>query len=296
EGAGLRVAAGYAEGGEVPAVYDSLMAKVIAHAPTRAEALARLASGLRRAAVIGPKTNAEFLVQALEHPDFAAGGVSTLWLEGAFAGHEPQAPTEAEAAAAAALWLEGARSEAFAAAARVSPSLLGWASDGGHAARLSLRSGERRWEFAARPEPGGWRVTGEAETLVEIAPDEDGAARLRLDGARRAAVVHRRADGIDLAFGPRQLGFARIAPGAAAEDAAAGGRVTAPMHGRLASLDVAEGAQVAKGDPVAVLEAMKMQHRLTAPVAGRVARLGAAEGAQVAAGDLLLEIEEEDGA
>ncbi|MEM6441945.1 MAG: biotin/lipoyl-containing protein, partial [Pseudomonadota bacterium] len=295
EGEGLRVDAGYGEGGEVPAVYDSLLAKVIAHGATREEALARLSAALRRAAVVGPRTNAAFLTEALAHPEFALGGVSTLWLERTFDAPVEAAPTETEAAVAAALWLAGAQAEALAAAVRVSPGLLGWASDGGHAARVSLRAGEQVWEASARAEGADlWRVTMEGETEVRIEALEDGAARLRVDGKRREVVFFRRKDGLDLAFGPRQLGFSRVVPGAAAAEETAGGRLTAPMHGRLTALDVAEGDAVAKGAPVAVLEAMKMQHRLTAPVAGRVARVAAAPGAQVAVGDLLLEIEEEE--
>jgi geranyl-CoA carboxylase alpha subunit len=76
------------------------------------------------------------------------------------------------------------------------------------------------------------------------------------------------------------------------KDASAGqGTVTAPMHGKLLEICVREGAGVRKGDRLAVLEAMKMQHEIVAGMDGRVASIAASPGSQIAAGSLILEIE-----
>jgi len=99
-----------------------------------------------------------------------------------------------------------------------------------------------------------------------------------------------------MASGAQRLSLRRQRPGAPDAEALGGGRVTAPMPGLVQAVSVSEGAEVAKGQTLAVLEAMKMQHQITAPVAGRVARQHVAPGAQLAAGDVMFEIEEEESA
>ncbi|MEO1689451.1 MAG: biotin carboxylase N-terminal domain-containing protein, partial [Pseudomonadota bacterium] len=126
-GEGLRVDAGYAEGAEVPAVYDSLLAKVVAWGETREIALARLTAALARTAVLGPRSNAAFLREAAGHRDFAAGGVATTWLEAALPAPVDAPASEAEAAMAAALVLEAAAASA-AAAGGLRAELRGWSS------------------------------------------------------------------------------------------------------------------------------------------------------------------------
>ncbi|MEO0683259.1 MAG: biotin/lipoyl-containing protein, partial [Pseudomonadota bacterium] len=289
-GEGLRVDAGYAEGAEVPAVYDSLLAKVVAWGETREIALARLTAALARTAVLGPRSNAAFLREAAGHRDFAAGGVATTWLEAALPAPVDAPASEAEAAMAAALVLEAAAASA-AAAGGLRAELRGWSSDAGLASRLTLGAGEARFEFSARPIPGGWRVAGEAAHEIVVEAAAAGRARLRCGGETVEALWTCDGEAARLALGPRQLSFAVLSAGGAAAEAGADGRVEAPMHGRLVSLEAAEGDAVAKGDLLAVLEAMKMQHRLTAPVAGRVARIHRRPGDQTAAGDPILDIE-----
>ena len=76
-----------------------------------------------------------------------------------------------------------------------------------------------------------------------------------------------------------------------AEDATGGGAISAPMHGQLLSIDVSAGAAVVKGQRIAVLEAMKMQHEITAPGDGTVVEVSGSAGKQIGAGDLIMLIE-----
>ncbi|MDW8291462.1 MAG: acetyl-CoA carboxylase biotin carboxylase subunit, partial [Armatimonadota bacterium] len=92
-GPGVRVDSGYSTGDEVPPHYDSLLAKVIAHAPTRAEAIARLDAALARYIWLGVTTNVEFLRAALAHPEFVSGSMTTRFIEQHFATWRPGSET-----------------------------------------------------------------------------------------------------------------------------------------------------------------------------------------------------------
>jgi geranyl-CoA carboxylase alpha subunit len=117
-------------------------------------------------------------------------------------------------------------------------------------------------------------------------------ARLVIDGETLDAAYHDDGRTIWLATQERTLELANLASFARSKSAAAGqGMLLAPMHGRLADICVAEGDTVKRGDRLAVLEAMKMQHELTAGVDGRVMRISAAKGGQIAARAVILEIE-----
>jgi len=119
---------------------------------------------------------------------------------------------------------------------------------------------------------------------------------LNVDGRTlRARFVAEDAATIHVAMGDQSLvctNTAVLPPGANEE--VGSGTITAPMHGLILSVEVESGQSVAKGQRLAVLEAMKMQHSITAPVDGTVATVAATSGKQVAAGDILIVIEEQD--
>jgi geranyl-CoA carboxylase alpha subunit len=134
---------------------------------------------------------------------------------------------------------------------------------------------------------------GDQTHEIAIRSLERETAHLVIDGHGADAVWHDE-DGrvIHLAVGGRSVSLTNYAAVAAAKDAAAGqGTVTAPMHGKLVEISVREGASVRRGDRLAVLEAMKMQHEIVAGVDGRVASIAASAGSHIAAGSLILEIE-----
>ncbi len=288
--AGVRVDAGFVSGDEVSPHYDAMLAKVISWAPSREQAIRQLAGALRRARIHGVPTNRDQLLAILADERFAAGEVSTALLDEIALPEETTDPVVLMAAAATHL--------ADVAAARtiqhgVAP---GWRNVPSRLHRVRLEVGGeahevgwRGWppEFPelggrARPTRGasGWRVavTLEGRTqhtggLIEPAPPGR-PRRVFVDTPDRSAAV---------------LVPPRFTDPAAAH---ATGSLLAPMPGTVVSVLAAAGDTVEAGQPVLVLEAMKMQHTVTAPTAGAVAEITVEPGRQVAAGDLLAVVSE----
>ncbi|MGV9850487.1 acetyl/propionyl/methylcrotonyl-CoA carboxylase subunit alpha [Streptomyces sp. NPDC003442] len=300
---GLRVDSGPDGGDAIGVHYDPMLAKVIAVAPTRAEAVRRLAHGLERARIHGPVTNRELLVRALRHPEFAAGRMDTGFLER----HLPEltAPSDApsdgdsdddsdgdEAAALAAL--AAALADAARRPATVAGRLGGWRNV---PSQPQLRS--------YRAEPGGtehevrYRLTRDgllAEGLsdVRLLGAEPGRAAaparvvLVVAGVRRTFEVTAYGDRryVDTPQGGHVFTALPRFPDPTARTEP--GSLLAPMPGTVVRVaEVAVGDRVEAGQPLLWLEAMKMEHRVTAPAAGVLTALHAAPGRQVEVGALL---------
>ncbi|PZU92232.1 MAG: carbamoyl-phosphate synthase subunit L [Chelatococcus sp.] len=282
EGEGLRIDTGVVAGDAVTPFYDPMIAKVIAHGATRDEALDRLAAALGETIVAGPRTNLAFLKALAEAEGFRTGPFDTGFIERNIAalGAEQQ-PLDAASVAAAALQLEEERQLAgvMQAAERVdgearSPWLVADAFSLMPRLPLGLPllvDGERveariEWhgEGARVSLPGHDLAEGEHE--VVLVEGETGTW-LALHRGRQTAVS---------LFDPFSVDL----------DAAAGsgGVVKAPMHGKLVALFVTPGETVAKGQRLAIVEAMKMEHVLTAPRDGTVAEVAGEPGTQVAEG------------
>ncbi|MDE4132844.1 acetyl-CoA carboxylase biotin carboxylase subunit [Phaeobacter sp. QD34_3] len=291
KGAGIRVDAGITSGQEVSPYYDPMLAKLIAHGATRAEALERLIGALKDLTLFGPASNRDFLLQVLSHPEFAAGQATT----GFIADHLSEAVEplgSAEIALAAAL-IYHADQVAAAAASGVAPELIGWSGQGALQSRLKLAAGEAAHDLRLS-EAGGTLTVTSGEWSHQVT----GQGRdLRIDGAR-ADLRHSLIDGdrFFVATGARLFEVARLRAGAASAAGEADGQITAPMHGALLEVCVAVGDRVEAGARLAVLEAMKMQHEILAPAAGVVAEVPVIAGAQVKAGDLLVAIDVEGAA
>ena len=287
-GAGLRVDAGVEAGDAVTPFYDSMIAKLIAHAPTRAEALAKLRAALARAVVIGPKTNLAFLDALLSAREVEAGAFDTGFID-AQSSRLGAEPREADPRAV----LAGAEALIAAPASRQD---RGPAHDPWNSADSFELTGSRRVGCEVR-------VEGHVERLVAI--DRSGRRTLTfadgraLGGADEAAPQTVLAAG-EAAFvlrGGRQIRIVRVDPlaGGLAAAGESSGEIGAPMHGRMIALHVEEGQQVAEGARLAVVEAMKMEHALVAPRPGRVANLAARVGDTVEQGQRLMTIEAEEG-
>ncbi|MFC8917580.1 acetyl/propionyl/methylcrotonyl-CoA carboxylase subunit alpha [Streptomyces sp. NPDC057116] len=274
-GPGLRVDAGYAAGDTVGVHYDAMLAKVIAHAPTRDEAVRRLAHALERARVHGPVTNRDLLARSLRHPDFTAGRLDTGFYERNLAGLTAPAPGEEYAAVAAALAAAARRSGRFG-AFRTVPSPPQAARYGDHEVRYRPT---RDGGFTVESHPHA-RVVDATPTCVRL--DVDGVVRRWEVADHGDGVVH--VNGHRLAVHPRFTDPAeRTAPGS----------LLAPMPGTVVRVaDVAAGARVEAGAPLVWLEAMKMEHRVTAPASGTLTALHAVPGRQVEVGALLAVVEE----
>jgi acetyl/propionyl-CoA carboxylase alpha subunit len=291
---GLRVDAGIADGSLVSRHYDPLLAKLVVHAPTRAEAAARLAAAIERMRLHGVVSNRDLLAGVLRHPEFLAGRTDTAFLD-RHAVAELAAGTTAEAeglhALAAALAGAAARRAeapelAFAPSGwRNNPSQPQHASFEGQHGRieLSYRFQRSRLEATIGPQPIDLSlVEAQAEGVVL----EVGGVRRRFEVRRVASTWY-----VDSPLGHSTLREReRFAEAAGGEQAA--GELLAPMPGVVVRLPARAGDSVESGAVVAVLEAMKMEHRVLAPRAGRLAELRVAEGQTVEAGAVLAVIEE----
>ncbi|MFE7132199.1 acetyl/propionyl/methylcrotonyl-CoA carboxylase subunit alpha [Streptomyces sp. NPDC057638] len=284
---GLRVDAGYADGDEITVHYDPLLAKVIAHAPTRDQAVRRLAHALRRAEIHGPVTNRAFLVRSLEHPGFAtAARIGTGFYDrpGTLPAELGRPFGGEEYAAIAAALATAART------ARTGPPtarLGGW---------RNLRSGAQTRSFGTHEirytptRSGGYELPGRPGVRVVRAGAD--AVALDIDGVTTVFRVARHGPDedvvyVDTARGAHALTERDRLP--VPEDDIAPGSLLAPMPGTVVRIadGVAEGARVVKGQPLLWLEAMKMEHQVEAPVTGTLVALPLAPGHTVTHGTLL---------
>ncbi|MDG2307823.1 MAG: acetyl-CoA carboxylase biotin carboxylase subunit [Candidatus Binatia bacterium] len=296
-GDGIRVDGGIKTGGEVSPFYDAMVAKIVAHGATREDARRRLIRALERTSLFGPKTNRDFLIDALGQPAFAAGDATTAFIEETYgkSGFESgEIPASAHAAAAAIqrnLARERARAEALA----ISPELLEWSSAGVLESVVQYEIGENRVTIPVESYADGAYDVRVADSAFRIAITtlRSETAHVIIDGRGVDAIFHEdRQRTLHVSFGPRSYVFTDLsAATSTGEDTAASGRVVAPMHGRLLQILVSEGQAVKKGDRLAILEAMKMQHEILAEVDGSVTTISAKAETQIGAGDLLLEIE-----
>jgi geranyl-CoA carboxylase alpha subunit len=294
-GEGVRVDAGVETNGDVSPFYDPMLAKIVAHGATRDEARRRLISALSSTAVFGPRTNRDFLIDALGQPMFATCKATTAFIGEIYGDSFPTPVTpDAVLAAAAVVQHACALGRADAAALNMSAELLDWSSAGRLETIVEYEVDAAVRKLSVKP-VGGWRYdvhAGPKQSTVAIKAMDGETARLAVDGHMLEVIYRDDGRTIWLATPTRSLELANLASFVRPKkDSAGQGLLFAPMHGRLADICVAEGAQVKKGDRLAVLEAMKMQHELTAGIDGRIKRIAAAPGVQIAARDLILEIE-----
>ncbi|MGC3983378.1 MAG: acetyl-CoA carboxylase biotin carboxylase subunit [Pseudorhodoferax sp.] len=288
-GSDVRVDHALAEGGTVSPHYDSMVAKLVAHGATRAEARRKLLRALERCVLLGLPSNQGFLADALADPVFADGhGVHTGFVAERFGAHPAAPPPGPRTLAFAALAL---LASARPAAGPIAPAALAGPST------LVLELAGRPWPFLLAPTAQGWCVSAPDLPAMQIAHArwlEPGAVlAAECDGMAETAVCALHDEALLLFHAGRAHRFACVNPRRGRAQAAGGGAVTAPLTGRIVEVAVREGEQVAAGQRLAVLEAMKMEHQLTAPVAGRVAELLAQAGGQAAKDALLLRIEPE---
>jgi acetyl-CoA/propionyl-CoA carboxylase, biotin carboxylase, biotin carboxyl carrier protein len=272
----------------VSSAYDPMLAKIIAHGPDRGTALRRLDGALARTAVLGVTTNIGFLRALLTDPDVAAGRLDTGLVERIVPeSGVAAAPDDVLAAAALArlLLLESAGSGC-------SPWDIpdGWRVGGPAWTTVRLAAG------AADPVPV--RIRGRAGSAAEVSVGAAGpaAARAEFDAGdlvvtrdgetRRYAYAHAGAGGRAtawLARGGQSWMLAEEEPLAAGPAPATGGDgvVRSPMPGTVLAVKAATGDQVSSGQPLVIVEAMKMEHAVRAPADGVVTELTAVPGQQV---------------
>jgi 3-methylcrotonyl-CoA carboxylase alpha subunit len=285
----VRIDDGVREGDAISPYYDSMIAKLIVHADTREQALARLDEALAQTHIVGLATNVQFLRHVVRSPSFAQANLDTALIEREKAvlfHQEPVALPQAAAAAVAQTLLDEKALEGADPFSRRD----GWRSHG---------VATRRFQF---------EFHGQMHE-AELAYLHDGALTLSIAGTTGPLAFSRNGGGIDVRYaGQRQtvtvysigeLDHVFTGKGAtqilatdllahAGEGLSEGGRLTAPMPGKVVSISVKAGDKVAKGQALAVMEAMKMEHTIAAPADGTVADVLYAAGDQVAEGAELL--------
>ncbi|MGE0424031.1 MAG: acetyl-CoA carboxylase biotin carboxylase subunit [Reyranellaceae bacterium] len=285
EGPGLRTDHGMRDGQAISPFYDPMIAKVIAHGASRAEAVRKLVRALEQTVVLGPTTNRHFLLRLLRHPVFAAGEATTDFIARHFdaAALAPPPPSELHWALAAALiFRQGTRG--------VTPSLAGWRNSNPVATIVRVSAGEARQDALVQGDGNRLAVSiGERTYAIEIGAEAEIWLRVAVDGVQRRVQVLATDRGVLLDLDGRSMAFADVThEPAQARDGAADGILRAPMDGRIVSVRVGAGDTVEKGQTLVVLEAMKMQHQIRAASAGTVATVSVREGEQVSGRAILV--------
>ncbi|MGB8651125.1 MAG: acetyl/propionyl/methylcrotonyl-CoA carboxylase subunit alpha [Mycobacteriales bacterium] len=279
----VRVDSSLMEGTVVGSTYDPMLNKVIAWGPDRATALAKLDRALADQVVLGVGTNTSFLRRLLTHPEVVAGRLDTGFIErhlDELTGDE--VPVEALAVYALRERLTTGGPDLWdrpTAWRPGGPAALRWllALPGGQAASVALRGdqltiddGDAMQATAVLDGDDVLLTTGGRTTRWATAVDGD---RVWVGRAGAGWVLHEQ---------PRTL----RAETAHAHD----GDITSPMPGSVIAVHAVQGAEVRKGEPLVVVEAMKMEHTLTAPVDGTVSEILVRVGQQVAVDELLVQV------
>ncbi len=294
ESDGLRVDSTIGESGVISPYYDSLLAKVIAYAPSRSEAAGRLGHALARAQIHGVNTNRELLVRTLAHREFLRGQTDTHFLSR----HDPAvlaaplADAEAESLHAAAAALAGQRERRQSAPVlRDAPS--GWRNNRSEMQQTRFRGsrGEITIEYAFERGDLQLRVNGQLQPAASceyVLPEQ---IRLQVAGVARVYDVHCVRDTyyVDSPLGASAL--EELPRFAEPRDEAAAGSLVAPLPGVVNEVKVKQDDSVAAGDVLLVIDSMKVFHWISAPLSGRVAEIRVAAGDQIEAGMVLVVIE-----
>ena len=282
---GVRVDAGVRAGDAISPWYDPMIAKLIVHGPTRATALGALARALEASRVAGSVTNLGFLARLARQTDFVAGRVDTGLIERNIDALTAPAAPDAGLLAVAAIAAEGPEA--------CDDPLAGFALWAPLRRQVVLEAGGERHTVALEVRgPGRFLAAGQ-----EVAVDrcEGGELACRIDGVARRFGLARAGRSVTIFEGAEAHVLQRPDPLAGAgEVQGAGDEIRAPMPGLVRHLAVASGAEVAAGDVLVVLEAMKMEHALTAPRDGTVAEITVAAGQQVTEGTVMIRLGSQD--
>ena len=300
-----RVDTGVRQGDAVTPFYDPMIAKIVVWGEDRAAAVGRLRRALGETAVLGLRTNLGFLARVAADPDFAAGAVDTGFIarrSAALLASRGPAP-DAALAAAILTRLTARQTAATAAAARSGDPFSPWARNecwrlgGGGQQQVVLRDRAAEQTVKACTGGAGWMLRlGERAVAASGEIEPDGALALALDGVGRRVRVLDHGCEIAVFIDGESWRFEEIDPLAppAADDPSAG-KLTAPMPGRVMRLLVEPAAKVRRGEPLMVIEAMKMEHTITAPADGVVAAVRFAAGELVEEGAELIALAALDG-
>jgi 3-methylcrotonyl-CoA carboxylase alpha subunit len=294
-----RIDAGVREGDTISPYYDSMVAKLIVHGATREEALARLDLALAQTRIVGLNTNVQFLRHVLRSASFASANLDTALITREQAVLFEQEKVGLPLAVASLVVHTLVQEQAMEAA---STQAGGWVDpwsrrDGWHSHAVVQRSfdvafhGEAHQAVLTYGRDGGYQLRlKDQQWPLRFAVGERGLD-VRLGETQVWVQVHLHGD-VAHVFAPQGATQITVvdALAHAGEVHAEGGRLSAPMPGKVVSFAVKAGDTVTRGQVLAVMEAMKMEHTLAAPFDGVVAELLYAPGDQVAEGAELLKL------
>ena len=299
EGGAVRFDSGVRQGDSITPYYDPMIAKLITWGEDRATALGRMRAALADCEIVGVATNVEFLARTVAGKAFSAAELDTGLIERCRAELFPAdaGPDAADLAAAALAELLSEQAQAAAAAAGSadphSPwnTVDGWRLNLGSHHELVFAAGESLHPLQIHFAPSGYRLEMGGREYAFSGREQDGAllvtlgeSTFRVRAVRDGAHWHLFRDGRHRVLA---LHSAQTAP----EPDTAIGSLAAPMPGKVLQVLVQAGAKVAKGTPLVILEAMKMEHTIAAPHDGLVAEIHFKAGEQVDEGVELLRLE-----
>jgi 3-methylcrotonyl-CoA carboxylase alpha subunit len=298
----VRVDTGVRAGDTVTPFYDPMIAKLVVWGQDRPTALRRMAAALAECEIAGTAANVDFLAAIVTHPEFAKGGVDTGFIGKNLAALlAPTGPSDDDALAIAALFVEHERAEAAKRAAAVSGdpyspwhAVSGWrVNDEAHHRLVFELAGARR-EVIVASDDGGFRLSLGAGAPVgaRATPEADGRLAVSLGGRRLAARVVRHGERLAVFALGRRRDLVHV-------DAMTGfdamesdeKKLTAPMSGKVIAVIAKDGAKVERGQPLLIVEAMKMEHTIAAPADGTVKQVRYRVGDQVEEGAELVDFE-----
>jgi 3-methylcrotonyl-CoA carboxylase alpha subunit len=296
---GVRVDSGVRQGDVISPFYDSMVAKLIVHGDTREQALSRLDTALAQTHIVGLNTNVQFLRNVVQSRSFAQADLDTALIpreEAVLFNQEKVGLRLAAAGAVAHTLLQEKAQEAQVATQAVwlDPWARqdGWRSHGPSSRRFDFEfKGEVQVVFLTTLHDGALQlqIAGEAATFA-FKPANQGID-VQLGESRQIVNIYTNGAvaGVFTAFGATQI-VAVDALAHAGDAQVEGGRLTAPMPGKVVSFAVKAGDKVQRGQALAVMDAMKMEHTIAAPMDGVVAELLYVPGDQVAEGAELLKL------
>ncbi|MCX2972814.1 acetyl-CoA carboxylase biotin carboxylase subunit [Halieaceae bacterium IMCC8485] len=299
-GVGVRIDSGICTGQEISPFYDPMVAKVIAHGPTRDIARLRLIEALNATVLFGATHNSDFLVACLEKRCFAEGQATTAFIAEEFAEGETSSPEPdfTDSAVAAALQLSLEYEELYDRAVIVAPQLRNWASASPLISRKKYTHSEvTTHDLSVTPLSDKlYKVfNADNEVSVELISTEGTTAHISIDGMQHTVrYMKPRVGKIYLSINSRTNVYEdQIRLDGQQDEVDGSGKVVAPMHGLLLEIRVSAGDKVASGQTLAVLEAMKMHYEIVADASGTVTEVLVEPNNQVAADDLLIDIDTE---
>ena len=281
-GDGVRIDHGLVTGQVISSFYDPMIAKIIATGANRDEALRRLVQAVRGTHLLGVATNREFLLDALSVEEFRRGDATTAFIGKHYAdGFKPGEGDPVAILLAAILAAETAGQ--------------GWSSNGKQAHQVNLASDGSETIVRVARAGQRWSAQSDAHSAsIAIVERGDTLVRFEVDGLLRRAVYLCDSDEIAIDLDGRVYRFEDTTYRAPSRASAGGdGVMRAPMTGTITAVRVGQDQLVARGDVLAVLEAMKMEQQIIAPIGGKVTTVAVAANQQVAARDILFIVEGE---